>query len=682
MRKVALHAAGAVVMCWRVTQQRNGRAVVVTGATTDAAPAEFVRQFAAAGGVVALGRLLPRSPVAVSALLVFADVAPDFITHELYTPCVLIAFSRFGAEATADGLDKLRALVDLQPALLAAFQANARVLGAAALALLAAAAGFDGSAALRTKAAALLNVLVGLETYRRVGPDPPRISGEDVMARFDAEGDFDNGVTDWRALGISVLPSLLSQDACLSPLFRMWLVTHDDDANNENAYGLLISSMLFAACSRRPPRVDMVSQMATLVMAGEAAGKARCNAGGAPFLLQRRASQLGRTSEALLRLLIAGSPVETAAVVHGVLLMQNYGPAVLAAVCDGSRSGRAATAVLALMDAQESVDLARASEACEDAAFAESQELLLRQLGRSTSLLDAKAHSAATSAPHRTAMRRAVTCAVALSTTNWDELSEEEQSRAVAPDVLKALTERGFATQVGTFSETAESTPTLYICQTMGLHFMTAMPEAVAVLLDARDVPLVPTGLLLQFLAQAAGAHACAAADAELECEESLLEDFAREGTAECVLDLPLSGAAARLADGFTLRERDAGVLAKLWAELRAPGAPPPALVDALQWRFEPQGPVDDDVRLDLASADGGVNCEGLLFMMHTQLRARGCRARGSTRPRRRHAFTGCPSSAATWTLCWRRRQRWWTRYGSCRRRRRRTTAPAASCAS
>ena len=228
--------------------------------------------------------------------------------------------------------------------------------------------------------------------------------------------------------------------------------------------------MLFAACSRRPPRVDMVSQLATLVMTGEAAGKARCNAGGAPFLLQRRASQLGGTAEALLRLLIAGSPTETAAVVHGVLLMQQCGPAVMAAVCDGSRSGRAAAAVLARMHAQESVNSARASEECEDAALAESKAPLLRTLGSSARLVDTRAHAAATSAPHRVALRRALTCAVALSTTNLNEMSEEEQSRAVAPDVLKAMTERGFATQVGTFAETAESTTTLYICQTQGLH--------------------------------------------------------------------------------------------------------------------------------------------------------------------------------------------------------------------
>jgi hypothetical protein len=574
------------------------------------AAVSFVEEFGAAGGDLSLARLLPGSPAALKLLARLVALRPAFLSPALYEPVVAAMTCRFGADGAVAALEPFAALITAQPLFLEAFLVNFDVLNAVALPLLyALCTHADGG--VRAAAAKALERLVSTE-LREDGPRPQQVTRDEWLARHDS------GRLPFAALGVAVTPGFLAQPVVLKTLLHSLLTCAA--AADVPALGMLLSVGLCArSLQGGAAPVHVLQGLMRLAALGEAARGAARDAQAAPYAAQARALAMGGFAQDALRAMLGGPNPAWAQLVLGAVHTHPACRRLLRALRKGDARAAAVAAALDASAARAAFEWA--SEEWRDEAHANS---IMAKLSDMAGVLDALTHAAAAPGAVRVARARAQLACLSLggaearaaAARTGAELSAAQQMLP-APDVLSEIALNGFAYYSSNGEDGLPVT-----AHTVGLHFLTAWPDLLAVQGNGLGGlhPLL-VAALCQLAVKSGAQQVLRLADAAHAGEESLLHDAALQGSDACALDLPLPpGAAALAARGFTLREAEARALDGLWDALGVKGPPPPPLsaeaVAQLTWRFEAHAPPADDTATDLQSCVGGVG-EGMTFRLH-----------------------------------------------------------------
>jgi hypothetical protein len=675
-RAAAVRALGAALLSLR------GRAGAAEHAAHAAHAATLGREFAAADGVAALARLLPRSPPAVKTAVVLANACPEALTLELLAGLLAAVGSRFSADAaSADALRALRSLLAAHPAAVAP-----------ALAL----------HCKRPLCGGALPLLLALATTLADGVGDPSAAQEGgaAAARAARRAEAVGALSDAAAAASGPFPAaraLAHVPTFLAPTFMMDTLIHachcEPDAARIAAYTPALCAALRARCALGPPPMVALRRLAVHVASADAAARCRAGGGGGRARLFRqhaRAEALGRVATTLLRTAMTtraerGStcPEAATAAAMGIVLDHPRGLTLLDGVLDGDGPVQAAAERVSLQDAFDGMVAGAEAEQARAQADADAPDggadgALGAALGALAAACDGAAFAASSRRGVRIATRRAMLALSALSVA----LRDPDGARAAAagasaptPGQLLLAAQQGFYddsasmhheeaahAEQDTIRDGDDAPQAASFARTAGLNFTSDMPE-LFVLWDLSAhaggesrMPSVPSARagdagapkrtvdkLCVALLRAGAAHVLALADAALEAEEEAEEEAEdAEDSSTCTPDAPARGTAARLARaGFALRERDARVLPALWAqvaELRRGGAapmpppPPDATLDAITWRFVPArtaphapergyGDFAGSWR-DLSSAAGGAMTSGGVHALHVHVSA------------------------------------------------------------
>jgi hypothetical protein len=608
----AVHCVSSLIMTLRPPDNRAAASDVPRGLTQT-----FVREFAAAGGLRRLAALLP-GPASMSNVFVLLCAAcPAALTRDLHNAIACSVGCRFDAVDTIARFKKLRCLLEAAPALLTGFQCDPDVLRGAALPLLFALATHPESAALRAAAAGTLGDLVQLETFP-TGPRPEPLT----MAEWQASAAHAaNEPIPWRALNVSIVPSFVADDHVFAALFGFFVQAESAEDLREFAPAL-ITAFMGGNDSKKAVCTGNLQQLAWLVCIGDAAQRCRHGPDG-PFRQQARGIEMGRLVSNVL----------------GLVLSNEHRELMLGILLDHPRSEwllKKLNQEVGLLERTRALEVLHAVEAEEQqAARGEAPQVPRRARFLDTFALPSvvraqavAAHAAGLLRGERTTRLRALVASLAVSDADSDADEDEGRLNANSLIVIAQTGCKVFSAQHVAEDEhvSEDEQRSRMIAHSVGLHLVTDFPELLVCCEHghARGIPDEVLISLCQSIIKAAGTAATAAADAAQEEEDDAAEEEAPadsdDQTRGCVLDAPVTGAAARwAADGLVLRECDAGVLAATWKLLNNAGSPPQEEVDALVWRFAPPA-AEPELWHDLGSRGGGAGFSGFVYELHMRV--------------------------------------------------------------